>query len=146
MVGHPTPRSLRTGLWRSSEGDLAAIAKRLGVRFDPSGAIDRERVISTVAHVLSDDGLLRILVATLPPTAQRLLASLVRHSARSTLAQIERCPANEPPASHEGASAEHQLRRCAFAFVDRDLQSKMSLWVPPELQRRLDGLLRAIEV
>jgi hypothetical protein len=97
--------------------------------------------------LLGDGHLLGILVATLATEAQHLLAELARDTLEP---ELRRLLAADPPAVTIAAGGEtaaawrspaQELRRCGLVFVEDG-----GLWVPPELRRRLDGVLRALGV
>lgn len=156
--GHAAPdgQRLRHGLARLDDAALAQTCLRLGVRVDPlpwptdeRGAMNDTRLSAeeSVLQTLVDGHLLAILIATLPGEAHRLLAALVRGEIDdSTLARLEL----STPELHQsiGATSESPsqvLRSCALAF-GAHANEDPRLWVPVELQHRIDGVLRAFGV
>lgn len=150
------PTSLRSGLGALEDGELAAIARRLGAsrRLRPAGAdavatIDEVRAAleHEVTAVLRDDHLIGILIATLPRDALELLSGLVRHSiddvqVAAVLSEDRyACAVGEGPRVTGPAAA---LEQCGLAF--RGGTHGRRLWVPTELCHRLDGVLRALGV
>jgi hypothetical protein len=144
--GGPCPRSLRAGLRSIDDGALATICRRLGVRpleIEAHAAPEeRPAMEAAVARTLRDDHLLAILVATLCPETHALLAALLRGHAdaiglRSVPLEIA-CVAGG--AAVMLPSPLDELRTCGLAYgTDR-------IWVPVELQHRLDGVLRAFGI
>lgn len=138
------PRSLRAGLNEIADEDLLAIGRRLGLIVRQS-AVHRGGLEEDIHRLLRDDHLLGILVATLPRGTLELLAALVR----DTISEIARGAmlAASPMAVGDGVvspgAGVHvgigELRGCGLAFVAED-----GPWVPVELRRRLDGVLRAL--
>lgn len=149
---------LRAGLASLDDATMAALCLRLGVRVDaPPWPTATEVELSpirveaeqSVLQTLADGQLLAILIATLPGEAHRLLAALVRGklddatlrnlATASTSALVEPLPlavvGADTPVAH--------LRSCALAF---DAGGDGRLWVPVELQRSIDGVLRAFGI
>lgn len=130
-------RSLRAGLRGLSQEELTQVGQRLGI---PHAAeCPRPSLESQVQHTLRDDHLLGILLATLSVAAHKRLAALVRQHSEPS-----------PPAPRGGptsAGDDHleQLRRCGLVYCT-DPGTDEEPWVPVELQRRLDGVLRAFGV
>ncbi len=137
------PRSLRAGLHEVSDAELLAVGRRLGLIVRPA-SVERAALEEDVHRVLRDDHLLGILVATLPRSTLELLAALVRDAVSATVrdAMLTASPMAVGDGTvgpgmgvHVGIS---ELRGCGLAFVAED-----GPWVPVELRRRLDGVLRA---
>lgn len=152
-TGGLRPRSLREGLRSLDEVSLGRVCRRLGVRpLDMESADvtrDRGKMESAIAATLRDDHLLAILVATLSPRTHGLLAALVR--ARLSPVELETLVREEAAASVSGGEAftfsspiEH-LVACGLAYRS-DTGASSGLWVPVELQRRLDGVLRSFGI
>jgi hypothetical protein len=148
VAGGPRPRSLRAGLRTLDGADLAMVGRRLGVRplyMETQAAADsRATLEATVARTLRDDHLLSILVATLSAETHELLAALVRGQVDAI--DLRRLSTTVEVARVSGGAAltlpgplEH-LRACGLAFATD------TVWVPVELQRRLDGVLRAFGI
>jgi hypothetical protein len=157
--------SLRAGLESLSDAELLVVCRRLGVRateLDPGIAAEegidpgfaRRRAERDVVGTLRDGHLLGILLATLGPDVHELLAALIRGRidamAIEELVRREAGPDASPdpgerarrPRPHSPLAA---LRACGLAFVGRGPQQPR-VWVPVELSRRLDGVLRAFGV
>ena len=144
------PRSLRRGLAALSDQALGAVCRRLGVRAH-SGPAWRERAERAVEARLRDGHLLAVLLATLSPEAQRLLAAMLRgqiargtwHTllAESGLGALASGGALLAAAESPAAS----LQACALAFPEEPARGP-GLWAPVELVHRLDGLLRSMGV
>lgn len=141
----PAPHTLGLGLSGLAEPELVRVARRLGLR-TPSqpgrGSLER-RVLKT----LRDDHLLGILVATLPDAALAILARLVRGRLSPVLSRsLARRESLAVAAGAEGlevaADSAEPLRDCGLVFAAADPGAE-HLWVPVELQHRLDGVLRA---
>lgn len=130
-------RSLKAGLRGLSDEELAQVGQRLGIPHVE--ACPRPSLESQVQHTLRDDHLLGILLATLSLAAHKLLAALVRQGSGP----------NPSPARCEsmGSNAEslQQLRRCGLVYCTEP-GADHDPWVPVELQRRLDGVLRAFGI
>lgn len=151
----PDGQCLRRGLTLLDDETLAGACLRLGIRIDPppwSGSgedINTTRLAAeqAVLRTLIDGHLLAILLATLPGEAHRLLAALVRGEVDdATLARLD--PPGEltaPRLDLVGESPVQVLRACALAFGGEATEGPR-LWVPVELQRRIDGVLRAFGV
>lgn len=145
------PRSLRTGLRGLDDDDLTELARRLGVRpldidiIDPDKA--RAHLESTVLSTLRDDHLLAILLSTLRPDAQRMLADLVRGcfspSELEDLAQPIEVAAAVGSEVVAAVGPVDALRACGLAFCS-GRGANASIWVPVELQPRIDGVLRGL--
>lgn len=136
-----TMKSLRAGIAGLTDAELAQVAQRLGI---PSAhECTRSSLENQVQSTLRDDHLLGILLATLTLSAHKLLAALVRQrfedSSRST-----RSSRSEVSAS--GKEPLQQLRDCGLVYRSKSKNPPEDLWVPVELQRRLDGVLRAFGV
>jgi hypothetical protein len=151
--GVSIPRSLRAGLRALDDDDLTRICRRLGLRPLDIERADRARLARVhqeraVADTLRDDHLLSILVATLDRETQELLAALVRGlldlGTRESLAEqpaVSNVAGGRPWTLRTPAVT---LRGCGLAYRSGDPVAR--LWVPVELQRRLDGVLRAFGV
>lgn len=150
------PTSLHSGLGALADGELVAVAQRLGAwrRLRPVGddeattaAEVRDALEHEVTAVLRDDHLIGILIATLPREALELLSGLVRHSIddvhiAAVLSEDQyACAVGEGPRATGPAAA---LEQCGLAF--RGGTHGRRLWVPTELCHRLDGVLRALGV
>ncbi|RMG97929.1 MAG: hypothetical protein D6705_07415 [Deltaproteobacteria bacterium] len=128
------PRTLRAGLRALSPARREAVARRLGVRClrasdDHAGAA--ESFVEAVAACLLDGHLLGVLVATFSPGAHHLLARIVRQG------QV-------PIAPNRAARPEvGELVETALVFAEPE-DAPASLWVPVDLHRRIDGVLRAL--
>lgn len=149
---------MRHALSQLPEPELARVCRRLGIRVEAppwseagarsSASHERLRAEQSVLNTLLDGHLLSILIATLPGEAHRLLAALIRGSLDdATLHRISvRVPLLEGDGLRLGVTLEtpaQLLRSCGLAFsggVDG------RLWVPVELHRRVDGVLRAFGV
>ncbi len=153
VTGGLRPRSLREGLRSLDEVSLGRVCRRLGVRpLDMEFAdatTDRDKMESAIAATLRDDHLLAILVATLSPRTHGLLAALVR--ARLSPGELETLILEKVSANVCGGEAftfstpvEH-LVACGLAYRS-EAGAVSGLWVPVELQRRLDGVLRSFGI
>lgn len=139
-------RSLRSGIVTLDDESLAAVCRRLGIRVAtlPWRPVDDSRPVAeqTVVETLLDGHLLSILIATLPAEAHRLLAALVREELDTP--NLERLAQPTAPVGgrrmHAPAPVEI-LCGCALAFTHDG-----RLWVPTELHRRVDGVLRAFGI
>jgi hypothetical protein len=145
VAGGASPRSLRAGLRTLDDGALAVVCRRLGVRpLEMEGreqhAPDRATLERAVADTLRDDHLLSILVATLSRETHELLAALVR--GQVTASDLRQLATGVEIARVAGGdtmvlpSPVDHLRGCGLAY------GCDTVWVPVELQRRLDGVLR----
>ncbi len=150
---------LRHGLASLDDAMLRALCLRLGVRVeappwttdgDPGMGSLRLAAEQQVLQTLADAHLLAILIATLPGEAHRLLAELVRgqldDATLRQLARVRDTVRSEPtpaPLRLVSDTPADQLRSCALAFANG---SDGRLWVPVELHRQIDGVLRAFGV
>ncbi|TPV92516.1 MAG: hypothetical protein B7733_25475 [Myxococcales bacterium FL481] len=157
-MGALESQRLRAGLASLDDITLASLCLRLGVRVEPPPwpttaqvGISQVRVQAEqcVLSTLADGHLLAILIATLPGEAHRLLAALVRGklddiTLRRLATPTSRALTEPLPLQVVGADtpAAH-LRSCALAF---DAGGDGRLWVPVELQRQIDGVLRAFGI
>lgn len=141
-------RTLRQGLANRSNAELADVCRRLGLGVpglpwrDDDAA--REAAQRSVLDTLLDGHLLAILVATLPAEAHRLLAALVRDELDPASLERLAVPHVAPDPRSFGVTAvapTQVLCGCALAFTDGG-----RLWVPAELHRRVDGVLRAFGI
>jgi len=126
-------RSLRAGISALRDEELVRVAQRLGVATlpqDPRDALEQE-----VQKTLRDDHLLGILLATLTLAAHQVLAALVRR-------RFDRPERLSDARGTSWVDELGELRRCGLVFLTPEEQ----LWVPMELERRLDGVLRAFGV
>lgn len=148
VAGGPRPRSLRAGLRSLDTAALISVCRRLGVRPLEMEAHtipdERETMEDAIARTLRDDHLLSILVATLSAETHELLAALVRGQV-DAIALQRLAGAVEVARVACGAtltlpSPLDHLRTCGLAYGDDPV------WVPVELQRRLDGVLRAFGI
>jgi hypothetical protein len=148
VAGGPRPRSLRAGLRSLDDEALAIVCRRLGLRPLEMEANDvpeeRATMEAAVARTLRDDHLLSILVATFSAETHELLAALVRGYADAV--DVLRLAGTVELARVAGGAAlvlpsplEH-LRGCGLAY------GTDPVWVPVELQRRVDGVLRAFGI
>ncbi len=145
------PRSLRTGLRALDDEGLAELARRLGVRpldIEPADADKaRAHLESTILSTLRDDHLLAILLSTLRVDAQRMLADLVR--GRFGPGELEDLAQPTEVATAVGSDVTtvpgpvDTLRACGLAFSSGRVR-RASVWVPVELQPRIDGVLRGL--
>jgi hypothetical protein len=146
VAGGPRPRSLRAGLRSLGDDELAMVCRRLGLRpLDMEAHADlegRATMELAIASTLRDDHLLSILVATLSAETHELLAALVRGQA----IDMRRLAGSFEVARIAGGatlmlpSPLDHLRACGLAY------GTSPVWVPVELQRRLDGVLRAFGI
>ena len=148
-------RSLRAGLQALADDELAAVGRRLGVRplalEKRAGAPPHSRssMEAAIIRMIRDDHLLSILLSTLSAETHELLAALVR--GRLPRRALEALAAEPHVAAAVGAgpvavtNPATQLRSCGLAFLSEPGPARV-LWVPVELQRRLDGVLRAFGV
>lgn len=134
-------RSLRAGIQSLSDTELAQVGQRLGV--PRATQCPRPSLEAQVQHTLRDDHLLGILIATLTLAAHKILAALVRqrfddatHSVTSSWSDF----------FASGGDDVQQLRNCGLVYQSQSGRPAPDLWVPVELQRRLDGVLRAFGV
>lgn len=142
------PRSLRSGLRSLTDDELAVVARRLGLRPLPiEESIEtpnRHTQELAILETLRDDHLLSILLATLNGPAHEILAKLVRGRARvgqSSMSWVSTVSGDLLTVS----SSIEQLRICGLVFRT-PLHGQDQLWVPVELLRRLDGVLRSFGV
>ena len=132
-------RSLSAALERLSHRRLHAVMERLGVSGGPSptGAFDegwsrawRRRSECSVARKLRDEGLLRILVATLNDDARRLLRAIALKELAPSLR--ERLSLTAYAARSMGGpqveSPIQSLCECGIVFAERG-----ELWIPHDL-------------
>ncbi len=157
-VGGVHTHTLAYGLESTSDGSLENMCHRLGVRVrgmdDPDPETRRQarrRAERAVVRTLRDSHLLGILVSTLAPEAQRLLAAVVRNQLEvDTLAELAlehpvATAVGEAVATRRSFQTPAQaLRGCGLAFTDTPLGPR--LWVPMDLEFRLDGVLRSLGV
>ncbi len=160
-------RSMRFGLSKLADDELGHICRRLGIRVGPElleldesvasiDSFDVARLSSeqAVLRTLLDGHLLAILIATLPGEAHRLLAAIVRgtldQAALREFAGQEPWPRARVSDRAHGADLGIEvptpaqiLRGCALAFAGGP---GGCLWVPIEIHRRIDGVLRAFGV
>jgi len=146
-----SPRSLRAGLRGLSDEELITVCRRLGLRPLPLeghgvGSIaSRERMESAVTSTLRDDHLLSILVATLSRNTHELLAALVRRTlGDDTIHALAHAAAIATTVGGDTVTITNpvgHLRACGLLFSSGTL-TVPTIWVPVELQRRLDGTLR----
>ncbi len=160
-------RSVRVGLARLGNVELVHVCRRLGISVDPELAslrhkqldargFDPARISSerAVLRTLLDGHLLAILIATLPGEVHRLLAAIVRGQLDE--ASLRRLASDAPwevgalaqaacghPFGVEVQTPAQALRGCALAF---SAGPGGCLWVPVEILRRIDGVLRAFGV
>jgi hypothetical protein len=154
----PCVSSLRAGLRSLDDRELAGLSRRLGLRpldLEPGppawsrsmDARERSQAERAVLRVLRDDHLLGILVATLTPEAHVLLAALIRRqlppAVMRGLAQQRVVATAGGDAVSAVPSAVTALQQCGLVFRSTATGAQ-PLWVPAELQRRLDGVLRAL--
>ena len=149
MQGQPLDslRSLRAGLRTLDDDALGELGRLLGVPpLDEGGAKSdrsRDRLTEAVVQTLRDDHLLSILLATLDGQAQRVLLELVHGELAPEDIDVLAKPA--PLALVVGGAPSHArtpletLRGCGLVFG-----SGRGLWVPVELQPRIDGVPRGL--
>lgn len=140
-------KSLAAGLGRLSHRRLRAVMERLGV--SGSGASDgafeesrtragRRSIERALVEKLSDEGLLRILVATLSADSHRLLRAILLEEL--TVSLRERLGASaygtQRPGRFEVASPIQSLCECAIVFAERG-----ELWIPGDLHAPLLRIL-----
>jgi hypothetical protein len=152
-AGAPVPRSLRGGLETLDDYELSVVCRRLGVRplsvEKDDGCPARSVLEAEVGHMLRDDHLLSILVATLASETQELLAAVIRGTLGAEM--LHRLATAPPVVGVVGGSAcpvsspAMQLRACGLAFVSTH-EGRARLWVPVELQYKLDGVLRTFGI
>ncbi len=113
------------------------------------GRLDRARMEEAVTRTLRDDHLLSILIATLNPKTHELLGSLVRGQLSS--AALTRLAEPSQIANVSGgdglllAGPVQHLSDCGLLFRSTS-DAAPRFWVPVELQRRVDGVLRAFGI
>ncbi len=137
--------SLAAGIRTVSDEQLSRMMARLGLRVR-TGANDRAATESHLVELLGDEQMVGVLVATLDDDALELLSGLVRGEVddrtRTALATAEPVPvavgADTIDVPLDAAAC---LRDCGLAFA-RCPNHGRRLWVPVELQHRLDGVLR----
>lgn len=153
VAGGLPPRSVRGGLRYLDDEELSQVCRRLGVRpldmEPPTGKLDRSRMEEAVIRTLRDDHLLSILIATLSPETHELLGALVR--GRLSEAALEALAEQKRIANVSGGDTlvlggpvEH-LTHCGLLFSS-GAGERPRFWVPVELQRRVDGVLRAFGI
>ena len=140
-------RSLRAGLRTLDEDALGELGRRLGVppleECGGSPECIRDHLTESVVQTLRDDHLLSILLATLDAQVQRTLLELVHGALGPEDLDILAKPA--PLALVVGGAPMRArtpletLRGCGLVYG-----SGRSLWVPVELQPRIDGVLRGL--
>lgn len=135
----PGERSVLAGLQRESRRHLEFIGNRLGVPTGRAsgGSVNGERRMSRheleqrIAGVLGNLGMLRILVATLPEDARRLLRALVlgevSAAQRAELSVAARCEKHLELSVAPGPA--QLLSECGLVFAGRG-----ELWIPDDLQ------------
>jgi hypothetical protein len=140
-------RSLAAGLARLSHRRLGGVMERLGVtgvktsgapREELSTGDGRRRIEEMVAERLRDEGLLRILLATLSADSRRLLRAILLEELTASLRQRLGATAYRVPSSGrlEVASPIQSLCKCAIVFAERG-----ELWVPGDLQEPILRIL-----
>ncbi|MEM6994285.1 MAG: hypothetical protein AAF721_27470 [Myxococcota bacterium] len=137
--------TLVAGIRGVSDEQLARMMQRLGLRVH-GDVSDRAATESHLLHLLGDDQMVGVLVATLDDDSLELLAALVRGEvddrSRQALAAVDPVAlavgADTVDAPLEAAGC---LRDCGLAFA-RCPNHGRRLWVPVEMQHRLDGVLR----
>lgn len=137
--------TLAAGIRTVSDEQLTRITERLGLRMQSEGS-GRVAAQEHLQHLLSDDQMVGVLVATLDDDSLEMLAALVRGQVddrtREALAAIEPVQlAVGEAASHPWVLASTSLQDCGLVF-SRCPNHGARLWVPVELQYRLDGVLR----
>ena len=135
----PGERSVLAGLQRESRRHLEFIANRLGVPTGRAsgGPVNGERRMSRhelerrIAGVLGNLGMLRILVATLPEDARRLLRALVLGElSAAQRAELSVAARREKRLELSVAPGPAQLlSECGLVFAGRG-----ELWIPDDLQ------------
>ena len=140
-------RSLRAGLRTLDDDALVELGRRLGVPPLESASTKpehlREHLSEAVVETLRDDHLLSILLATLDAQVQRVLLELVHGALAPEDLDVLAKPA--PLALVVGGAPMRTrtpletLRGCGLVFG-----TGRGLWVPVELQPRIDGVLRGL--
>jgi hypothetical protein len=141
-------KSLAAGLARLSRRRLDGVMERLGVSGAKSSGASREqvstgderrRIEGMVADKLRDEGLLRILVATLSTDSRRLLRAILLEELNGSFRERLGATAYRVPSADrlEVASPIQSLCKCAIVFAERG-----ELWIPADLQA---PLLRILE-
>ncbi len=103
-------------------------------------------MLDAIVTTLRDDHLLSILVATLGAESQGLLGDLVRgHVGLSELRELARPVSVVAVVGSDitpAAAPIDALRECGLVFSTGSTAER-AVWVPVELQPRIDGVLRA---
>ncbi len=140
-------KSLAAGLERLSHRRLCVVMKRLGVPEceSPGGAFDaawsrthRRRIEESLAEKLCDEGLLRILLATLSADARRLVRAILFEELTASLRERLRATAHgvQRPGRFEVTTPIQSLCECAIVFAERG-----GLWIPDDLHAPLLRIL-----
>lgn len=137
--------TLTSGIRSVSDEQLARMMMRLGLRVH-GDVTDRRATELHLLHLLGDDQMVGVLVATLDDDALELLAGLVRGQVddrtREALAAVDSLALAVGADTVDGPiQAAGNLRDCGLVFA-RCPNRGRRLWVPVELQHRLDGVLR----
>ena len=137
--------TLAAGISAVSDLQLQRIAERLGIR--PQSTPGGRKVIeSDLIFLLSDDQMVGVLASTLDDDTLSLLADMVRGTlsdrTRDSLAAYDPVQiAVGAEGVHTMVTAAASLRDCGLAFARCPVHGAR-LWVPVDLQHRLDGVLR----